>query len=201
VPNGDLFTSIKAGKSSVVTDQIETFTETGLTLKSGETLEADIVVTATGLNLELLGGLQVTVDGVATDVSKTLSYRGMMYSGLPNLAASFGYTNASWTLKCDLTCEYVCRLINHMDRKGLRQATPVLTDPSMGTEPWLDFSSGYVTRSIDKFPRQGDRAPWKLHQNYALDIMNLRFSSLDDGAMKFSNPVKAKAAKRVAETV
>lgn len=201
VPNGDLFTSIKEGKSSVVTDQIETFTETGLTLKSGETLDADIVVTATGLNLELLGGLQVTIDGVATDVSKTLSYRGMMYSGLPNLAASFGYTNASWTLKCDLTCEYVCRLINHMDRKGLRQATPVLTDPSMGTEPWLDFSSGYVTRSIDKFPRQGDRAPWKLHQNYALDIMNLRFSSLDDGVMKFSNPVKAKAAKRVAETV
>jgi cation diffusion facilitator CzcD-associated flavoprotein CzcO len=194
VPNGDLFEAIKGGQASVVTDQIETFTPTGLKLKSGQTLEADIVVTATGLNLQLLGGLQVSVDGVDMDVSQTLSYRGMMYSDLPNMASSFGYTNASWTLKCDLTCEYVCRLLTYMDRKGVRQATPRQRDASLGTEPWLDFSSGYVTRSINKFPRQGDKAPWKLHQNYALDIVNLRYSPMDDGVLEFSNPV-ASASK------
>ena len=201
VPNGDLFEAIKGGQASVVTDQIETFTPTGLKLKSGETLEADVVVTATGLNLQLLGGLQVSVDGVAMDVSQTLGYRGMMYSDLPNMASSFGYTNASWTLKCDLTCEYVCRLLNYMDKKGVRQATPRQRDPSIGTEPWLDFSSGYVTRSINKFPRQGDKAPWKVHQNYALDIVNLRYSAMDDGVLEFSNPAATAAKKAAAQLV
>jgi hypothetical protein len=118
----------------------------------------------------------------------------MMYSDVPNLASAFGYTNASWTLKCDLTCDYVCRLLNHMRATGLRQATPRRGEGALEEEPWLDFSSGYVQRSIDRFPKQGGRAPWKLHQNYALDLMNLRYSRLDDGVMVFSNPAPAEAA-------
>lgn len=196
VPDNDLFDAIKAGSASVVTDQIETFTPTGLKLKSGATLDADIIVAATGLNLQVLNGVAFTVDGVAVDPSRTLNYKGMMYSDVPNMASSFGYTNASWTLKCDLTCEYVTRLLNHMDRTGTRQCTPRNTDPDIGEEPWLDFSSGYVQRSIDKFPKQGTRTPWKLHQNYARDLMALRYGKVDDGVMEFSNParVTAKAA-------
>ena len=194
VPNGDLFEAIKSGKASVVTDHIDTFTKTGIKLKSGAEIEADVVVTATGLNLALLGEMQFVVDGKPMEASQTLNYRGMMFSDLPNLASSFGYTNASWTLKCDLTCEYVCRLLNHMDKKGYAQATPRLRDPSIGTEPWLDFSSGYVQRSLDKFPRQGNKAPWKLHQNYALDIVNLRFSAIEDGSLEFKAKPKAKAS-------
>ena len=148
---------------------------------------ADIVVTATGLKLQLLSGLGVTVDGERVDMAKTMSYKGMMYSGVPNLASAFGYTNASWTLKCDLTCEYVCRLINHMDRTGQPICTPK-PDPTVGEAPWLDFSSGYVQRGIDQFPKQGTKTPWKLHQNYALDLVSLRFGSVDDGVMQFSKP-------------
>src|SRR5690606_36510823 len=128
VPNGDLFDSIKEGRASVVTDHIDTFTEKGILLKSGKELEADVIVTATGLNLKVLGGIDLTVDGRHVDFSQTMSYKGMMYSDVPNFASAFGYTNASWTLKCDLTCEYVCRLINHMDETGTRQATPRLKD-------------------------------------------------------------------------
>lgn len=199
VPDADLFDSIKAGTSSVVTDQIETFTETGLKLKSGAALEADVIVTATGLNLQVWNGLEISVDGQVVDASKTLSYKGMMYSDVPNMASSFGYTNASWTLKCDLTCEYVTRLLNHMRRAGLRQATPRLKDAEVQPEPWLDFSSGYVQRSIGRFPKQGSRAPWKLHQNYAKDLMALRFGSVADEAMEFSNPAPKAAARPAAE--
>jgi cation diffusion facilitator CzcD-associated flavoprotein CzcO len=188
VPDADLFASIKAGKSSVVTDGIESFTETGLKLASGKTLDADIIVTATGLVLELLGGIPVSVDGVPVDFAKTFNYKGMMYSGVPNLASSFGYTNASWTLKADLTCGYVGRLLQHMDKRGLRQCTPIANDPDLKPEPFLDFSSGYVTRAMDAFPKQGSKAPWKVHQNYALDIMAFRFGAIEDGAMVFSNP-------------
>lgn len=193
VPDNDLFASIKAGKSSVVTDQIERFTETGLQLKSGAKLDADIVVSATGLNLELLGGLEVRVDGVDIEMSKTVNYKGMMYSDVPNLASSFGYTNASWTLKADLTCAYVCRLLNHMDRVGMKQATARLRGGPIETDPWLDFSSGYVQRSIDKFPRQGKESPWRVHQNYVRDLMDLKFGAVDDDAMAFSNPAHAPA--------
>jgi cation diffusion facilitator CzcD-associated flavoprotein CzcO len=190
---------MKSGCASIVTDQIETFTEKGLKLKSGKELEADIIVTATGLVLELLGGMNVRVDGKKIDFSKTLNYRGAMYSGVPNLASAFGYTNASWTLKCDLTCEFVCRLLNRMDRLCLRQATPRNRDPSIGQQPWVDFSSGYIQRSIDRFPKQGTKRPWKLYQNYALDILNLRFGRLDDGVLEFSNPVPDSArTKRAA---
>jgi monooxygenase len=186
VPDGDLFEAICAGRASVVTDHIETFTEGGLKLASGAELEAELIVTATGLNLLTLGGMEIAVDGREVDVSQTMSYKGMMLGGVPNLAMAFGYTNASWTLKCDLTCGYVCRLLNHMDEQGFRQCTPVNRDPSITEEPFIDFSSSYVQRSIHLFPKQGSRAPWRLHQNYALDILALRYGAIDDGAMQFS---------------
>ena len=194
VPTGDLFDAIKSDRADVVTDHIETFTEKGIKLKSGKELEADLIVTATGLNLEVLSGLDIKVDGKPVDISKTFNYKGMMYSDVPNLASSFGYTNASWTLKCDLTCGYVCRLLNYMDETGYRQCTPRNTDPTLEAEPALDFTSGYVQRSIDKFPKQGSRAPWKLYQNYALDIVSLKFGKIEDGAMEFSNKAPAKKA-------
>ena len=188
VPNGDLFRAIRAGKASVVTDQIATFSEAGLQLRSGDELPADLIVTATGLNLQVFGNVQLVVDSVPVEPAKTMSYKGMMYSDVPNLASAFGYTNASWTLKCDLTCEYVCRLLNYMDAHGCRQCTPRNNDPSVGAAPWIDFTSGYVQRSIEMFPKQGTRAPWRLYQNYALDLMNLRLASIDDGVMTFSSP-------------
>ncbi|MBI1238323.1 MAG: FAD-containing monooxygenase EthA [Alphaproteobacteria bacterium] len=186
VPNSDLFEALKAGRASVATDQIETFAEDGIKLRSGEELAADIIVTATGLNLKVLGGLELFVDGKPVELSKTLNYKGMMYSDVPNLASAFGYTNASWTLKCDLTCEYVCRLINYMDTHGVDQVTPRRHDSSVTEEPWIDFSSGYVQRSLAKFPKQGSKKPWKLHQNYALDILALRYGTIDDGVLEFT---------------
>jgi cation diffusion facilitator CzcD-associated flavoprotein CzcO len=171
---------------SVVTDEIETFTETGIRLKSGRELPADLIVTATGLSLQLLGGMTVAVDGKAINPGETIAYKGMMYSDVPNLAVVSGYTNASWTLKADLVCEYVCRLLNHMQKNGLRQCTPHNDDPAMERLPWVDFSSGYIQRAIDQFPKQGSRHPWRLHQNYALDLVSLRFGSVRDKAMVFS---------------
>ena len=185
VPDGDFFESIKSGRSSVVTDEIETFTENGIKLKSGAELKADLIVTATGLNLQVLGGLKLTVDGAPIDLAKTMNYKGLMYSGVPNLASSFGYTNASWTLKCDLTCEYVCHLLNHMKKTGMRQCTPRNTDLSLTEQPWVEFTSGYLQRSMHLFPKQGSRPPWKLYQNYPKDIMLLRFGRVDDGVMVF----------------
>ncbi|QPF85425.1 NAD(P)/FAD-dependent oxidoreductase [Bradyrhizobium genosp. L] len=191
VPNGDLFTSIKSGKSTVVTDQIETFTKHGIKLKSGDTLDADVVVTATGLDLQVLGGLAISVDGASVDLSKSMNYKGLMCSGVPNLAAAFGYTNASWTLKCDLTCEYVCRLLNYMKAKGYAQVTPRRNDPTVTEMPWVDFSSGYIQRAVDRFPKQGSRRPWRLYQNYALDLITLRFGSLTDEALEYLPPRRA----------
>jgi len=187
VPDSDLFKALKNGSASVVTDQIERFTPSGILLKSGKEIEADVIVTATGLKMELLGGLQVTVDGEARDLSKTMSYKGMMYSDVPNLASCFGYTNASWTLKCDLTCEYVSRMLNYMDAKGTPIAIPQ-SDPKVAELPWLDFSSGYVQRAKDVLPKQGATKPWRLYQNYALDMITLRYGKVDDGTMKFSKP-------------
>ncbi len=194
VPDADLFESLKSGKSSVVTDHIARFTDEGIELKSGTILPADIVVTATGLKLNILGSVAVSVDGRSVDPSKQLTYKGMMLSDVPNAAFAFGYTNASWTLKADLTSEFVCRTLNYMDKRGVKIATPVRTDPDMSEEPYLDFSSGYVQRALDILPKQGAKAPWKLNQNYALDLMTLRFGKIDDGTMRFSNPVAVREA-------
>ncbi len=186
VPDADFFRAIRRGKVSIVTDHIESFTETGLKLKSGAELPADLIVTATGLVLLPLGGAKLTVDGRAVDPAKTFIYKGMMYSDVPNLASVFGYTNASWTLKADLVCEYVCRLLNRMDRGCFRQCTPRNGDPTLKEEPWVNFSSGYIQRALAKQPKQGSKRPWKLYQNYALDLLSLRFGSMRDKAMVFS---------------
>jgi monooxygenase len=186
VPDSDLFKTLKSEAASVVTDQIATFTETGIKLVSGQELEADLIVTATGLNLEMLGGLAVSVDGRRVDFSKSMTYKGMMYSGVPNMASVFGYTNASWTLKADLTSQYVCRLIKHMDSTGSKFCTPHLRSGEVTAMPWVDFSSGYFQRAKDILPKQGSTHPWKLYQNYALDILALRFGSVKDSAMEFS---------------
>jgi cation diffusion facilitator CzcD-associated flavoprotein CzcO len=185
VPDSDLFTSIRDGRATVVTDQIETFTERGLELKSGEHLDADIIVTATGLVLKLMSGLQLKVDGAPVDLAKTIMYKGMMYSDVPNLASAFGYTNASWTLKCDLTSEYVCRLIKHMDQHGYAQCTPRVNDHELIAEPAIDFTSGYVLRALHTLPQQGSKTPWRVHQSYVKDLSMLRYGRLDDGTMEF----------------
>jgi monooxygenase len=192
VPDADLFEAIKAQKASVVTDRIETFTETGIRLQSGEELEADIIVSATGLVLTVLGGIEVIVDGRTIDMSQTVNYKGMMYSDIPNLASVFGYTNASWTLKADLICSYVCRLLNHMEAQGYAVATPRITDPAMARNNWVDFSSGYFQRALSVLPKQGDRKPWRLHQNYAADIIDTRFGAIDE-EMEFRTPADVAA--------
>jgi monooxygenase len=186
VPDGDLFKAISDGSASIVTDRIDTFTEQGLLLESGAELRADLIVTATGLNMLALGGMEIAVDGREVELSETMSYKGMMLSGVPNMALVIGYTNASWTLKCDLTCEYVCRLLKHMDEHAYSQCVPENRDPSVAALPFIDFSSGYVQRAIDKFPRQGSKAPWRLYQNYALDILSLKYGNVEDDAMRFS---------------
>ena len=189
VPDGDLFQALRRGRASIVTDGIETFTERGLRLTSGAELEADIVITATGLNLLALGGMQLVVDGREVRLPETVGYKGMMLSDVPNLAITVGYSNASWTLKCDLTCEYVCRLLNHMDEHGYAVCTP-RTHGTVATQPFLDLKSGYVLRSIDQFPQQGVKAPWRLHQNYARDLLMLHYGSVEDGAMEFSGTTR-----------
>jgi monooxygenase len=182
IPDGDLFTAINDGRASVVTDHIETFTESGIRLQSGAELEADIVVSATGLNLLAIGGMQLEVDGRAVELSKTVSYKGMMLSGVPNFAWTIGYTNASWTLKADLVAEYVCRLLKHMDTGGHATVTPDAAGAT-ATNPFLDLASGYVTRSLAELPKQGDKAPWRLHQNYVKDVRLLRRGPIDDGVV------------------
>jgi len=189
VPNGDFFKSIREGKASVVTDHITSFTETGIQLASGEHLDADIIITATGLELVTLGEMDFFVDGNQVDFAKTWTYKGFAYSDIPNLASTFGYINASWTLRSDLTAEYVCRLLNHMRKKGVAQCTPRLReqDRSMKERPWIDgFSSGYMQRMMHRMPRQGDHEPWINPQNYRRDKKMFKHSPIDDGVMQFS---------------
>jgi monooxygenase len=186
VPDGDLFEAIRDGRASVVTDRVATFTEQGLRLESGAELPADIVVTATGLQLLAFGGVELAVDGRPVRLPETMAYKGMMLSGLPNFAFTIGYTNASWTLKADLVSEFVCRLLRYMDSRGYDTCVPVNDDPDVTEQPLLDFSAGYVLRSIDQFPRAGSRAPWRLGMSYAHDVVTLRHGKIDDGSIRFS---------------
>ena len=191
IPDGDLYDAIRSGKVDVVTDTIETVTETGITLTSGRQLEADIIVTATGLQLVTLGEMDFVVDGEPVDFSATWTYKGFAYSDVPNLASSFGYINASWTLRADLTCEYVCRLLNHMSETGTLQCTPRLRpgDEAMPERPWIEgFSSGYVQRVLHLLPKQGDREPWINPQSYKRDKKMFRKGAIDDGVMQFTRP-------------
>ena len=187
VPDGDLFRALSAGAASIVTDRVERFTARGVRLASGEELEADIIVTATGLNLQVLGGLELTVDGEPVSFPDRLAYKGMMISRVPNLAFTIGYTNASWTLKADLVAEFVCRLLAHMDRHGYRQCVAVDDDPTIERRPLLDFAAGYVQRSVHLFPKGGSRAPWRLGMSYAHDMVSLRHRGLEDGALRFES--------------
>lgn len=185
VPDADLFKAMKAGKVEVVTEAIEGFSEAGILLESGETLPADIVITATGLVMKIMHGIDIQVDGRAVELGETLSYKGLMYSNIPNLFSSFGYTNASWTLRAELICEYVCRLLRHMERRGYAECRPRLQREDAETEAFVDFSSGYVQRALDGLPKQGARRPWKVYQNYLKDLLIMRFGALDDGVMEF----------------
>ncbi|MFJ8812217.1 MULTISPECIES: flavin-containing monooxygenase [Amycolatopsis] len=197
VPDGDLFKAVRSGKADIVTDTIERFTAEGVRLTSGRVLEADIIVTATGLNLLPFGGLDLVVDGEPVEIGERLAYKGMMLSGVPNYAFTIGYTNASWTLKADLVAGYVCRLLNHLDEHGYTTCTPVAPPSVTATEPLIDLKSGYVLRSIDKLPKQGPAAPWRLFQNYPRDVMLMRHGSLTDDAMRFARTAK-QAKERVA---
>jgi len=183
--DADFFKAIKAGTASVVTDEIDRFVEDGIRLKSGDTLPADLIIAATGLRMKIMHGIEIVVDGEPAALGDTLSYKGMMYSNIPNLASSFGYTNASWTLRAELICEYVCRLLNYMGRRGFDQCTP-RSDMSLAeTDDYIDFSSGYVRRALAELPKQGKRRPWKLYQNYLKDMLLMRFGRLNDGVMEF----------------
>jgi cation diffusion facilitator CzcD-associated flavoprotein CzcO len=185
IPDADLFESLKSGKASVVTDRIASFTEDGLELESGKRLQADIIVTATGLDMKLMSGLALEVDGRQIEMSETMTYKGMMYSDIPNLASALGYTNASWTLKCDLTAAFVCRLVNYMDRNGYAWCVPRPNDPAVKRESAISFSSGYVQRALPSLPKQGSKKPWKLNQNYALDMLSLKYRAVNDGTLEF----------------
>lgn len=185
VPEGDLFSAIREERAEVVTDHIKRFTEAGILLESGRELEADIVVMATGLNMKFMGGAQLTVDGVDIDPGQLYVYRGMMFGNVPNLAQVFGYTNASWTLKSDLTGDFICRLLNRMRKTNTRMVVPKVSEGSVEEEPMLDFTSGYVLRAIGKFPKQGTRFPWRLYQNYILDFFQLRLKPLRDKVLEF----------------
>ena len=193
-PDGDFFQTIRSGRASVVTGEIDCFTESGIRTSSGTELEADLIVTATGLELRFLGGLQVQVDGHAVDLPESFAYKGMMCSDVPNMALSLGYTNASWTLKSDLTAEYVCRLLNHMDSHGYAYCCARANNPSMQAESMLPLSSGYMERGRHRFPKDAALAPWKLHQNYALDLVALRYASLEDDVMQFERLAEHRAS-------
>jgi cation diffusion facilitator CzcD-associated flavoprotein CzcO len=185
VPDGDLFNAVRDGRVDVVTDEIASFTETGIALKGGRTLEADLVVSATGLRMKVLDGIAIEVDGRQVRPSEAVSYRGAMFAGVPNFASVFGYTNASWTLKADLVSRYVCRILERMRRTGTRIVMPRPADPAMARLPWIDFTSGYFQRALAELPKQGPAAPWKLNQNYLADIVALRWRTLDDGVLQF----------------
>jgi len=193
VPNGDLFRTIRQGKVEVVTDTIERFTATGIKLDSGRELPADIIITATGLNLQLFGGATVTVDGQPVDLTQTMAYKGMMLSGLPNMAYTIGYTNIGWTLKADLVSEFVCRLLNYMDANGFDTVVPEHPGSDVDERPFMEFTPGYVLRSLDQLPKQGSRIPWRLNQNYLLDVRLIRRGKVADEGLRFAKQPAALA--------
>jgi cation diffusion facilitator CzcD-associated flavoprotein CzcO len=199
VPDGDLFAAIRSGRVEMVTDAIAEVVESGIRLSSGRALPADIIVAATGLVVKLMGGAEILVDGVPAKFNEKLVYKGAMFSGVPNLALAFGYTNNSWTLRCDLTARFVCRLLKYMDRKGFSICVPKLPEPSVNPEPLLDFSSGYVRRADGVLPRQGQKAPWRVPQNYVKDLVALTFGSVSDGTMNFLRTSEADNASRVGD--
>jgi cation diffusion facilitator CzcD-associated flavoprotein CzcO len=190
VPDSDLFKSLADGTAEIVTDRISTFTEKGIELEAGDELDADLIITATGLNLLFLGGIRVIVDGEERDMARAMTYKGMMLADIPNFAFTLGYTNASWTLKADLTAEYICRLLAHMDAHGYTQCVPEVNDPSIVEEPLMPLAAGYVLRAVDQLPKQGSKEPWKLRMNYPIDLRALRYGELEDGALQFSAAVR-----------
>ena len=194
VPDDDLFEVLKDGSASIVTGRIETFTANGIRLEDGTEIEADMIVSATGLKLLPFGGIEMTIDGQRSDVKDTYNYKGMMFSGVPNFAALFGYTNASWTLKSDLSARYFCRLIKEQRRRGADSFVPRMKGPAPEGEPIIDFGSGYVQRSIHLFPRQGPDRPWRNHQNYIADALDVGLAKLDDGVMRFERARAKEAA-------
>ena len=198
LPDGDLFHAMRAGRATVVTGEVERFTPTGIALRSGAHLEADLVVTATGLEMKLLGGVELVVDGCLVDPAKAYSYKGTMFSGVPNLVGVFGYTNTSWTLKADLASEWVCRLLGHMRRHGHVRCVPQIDPGQMVETPWIDLSSGYVKRAVARLPKQGARSPWRLNQSYLRDIVALRFGRIDDGVLRFDAVGQAASTEKLA---
>jgi len=185
VPDADLFEAIRAGRASIVTGDIARFTPNGLEMTDGRTVAADLVVTATGLVVRMAGGVALSVDGKPVSLPERLVYKGMMLEGVPNLAFALGYTNASWTLKCELTSRFVCRLRDHMDRRGLDWCAPSERAPGVAEQPALNLSSGYIRRAEAVMPKQGDRKPWRVNQNYALDVLELGLGRVDDGGLRF----------------
>jgi monooxygenase len=194
VPDGDLFEAISRDRVDIATGEIETFTARGIRLTSGQELEADLVVTATGLNLQPLGGVEPLIDGQPVDIPRTMVYKGCMFSGIPNFALSFGYTNASWTLKADLIAQFVCRVINHMDERGFTHCVPYNHDPSVTETPFVDFTPGYFLRSMHELPKQGSKLPWRLHQNYIRDVALIKRAPVQDGVLEFSGSGAARKA-------
>lgn len=193
IPNSDLFETIRSGRASVVTDRIESFTESGILLESGESIEADIIVTATGLDIVVLGGVEFHVDGKRVEFPKTYTYKGVMIEGVPNMISTFGYINASWTLRADLIARFSCRVLGHMQETGSRQCVPVVRteDEGMAAQPWVTgFSSGYLQRVMDQLPKQGDREPWLNSQNYFEDREKFLKGALDDGTLRFEGAAR-----------
>jgi monooxygenase len=186
VPDGDLFKAIRQGKASVVTDRIARFTERGILLESGAELPADVIVTATGLNLKANGGIAMTIDGQPVALPDTVVYKSMMLSGVPNFAFAFGYTNSSWTLKVDLVCEHLCRILDHMDAGGYNAVAPVVDETTLERRPMLDFQAGYIQRAVGMFPSQGTAGPWTVEMSYKADRARLQDSPVEDPALQFS---------------
>ncbi len=200
VPDADMFQAIQSKRAGMVTDHIETFTEKGILLKSGKELEADIIVTATGLVMQAFGGIALSVDGRRVDPGAALAYKGVMMEGVPNFASVFGYINASWTLKADLICSYVCRLLNYMDKKRVLQVTPKNHGDHAVANFVEKFTPGYIQRALANWPKQGSKAPWRVYQNYVRDTIILKWTSLDDGVLEFSNPSEASSNPAFAQT-